>query len=374
MIKTTHIQHYIIPCVIALSSISSTLYAAPNLGKLADHWYVGGSIGQSNMDPDGGDIWRTTGGSDLAKKVYIGADISKQFGLEAFWADFGSAELTSKTNQSGKVNYKAIGANVVYNSPYKIAGIRPLGKLGVAKFSNKDKGDVVSKQNNMLTVFGGIGAEYDLSPNLTLRSEFEYYDKDINQFNVGVNWSPRYHDHSFLARQQHMPVAPQVIEKIVEVPVEKIVEVPVEKIVKVPVYVPNPAPKPKPAQYSIVHKTLSGGSHFSSGSSFLTFDGKDALNRLSQDLNNKRLSVKSILIVGHTDDVGSHESNQALSYNRANTVADYLTRKGVNRQFIRTQGAGETRPVANNNSEQGRAQNRRVEITIKGSSREILRR
>ena len=136
MIKTTKIQHYIIPCVIALSSISTTVYAAPNLGSLADHWYIGGSLGQSNLDPDGGNTWRTTGDTDLAKKVYIGTDISRQFGLEAFWADFGSAELTSKTNKTGKVNYKAVGANVVYNSPYKIAGIRPLGKLGVAKFNN----------------------------------------------------------------------------------------------------------------------------------------------------------------------------------------------------------------------------------------------
>ena len=375
MIKITTKQ-YIIPCVIVLSSLATTLYAAPNLGHLADQWYVGGSLGQSNMDPDGGNTWRTTGDTDLAKKVYIGTDISKQFGLEAFWADFGSADLVSKTNKTGKVNYKAVGANVVYNSPYKIAGVRPLGKLGVAKFSNKDKGDVVSKQNNMLTIFGGIGAEYDLSPNLTLRSEFEYYDKDINQFNVGVNWSPRYRDHSFLRRQQAKPVTPEVIEKIVEVPVKVPVEVPVyiPQPVVVKVAKPKPAPKPKPVQYKIVHKTLSGGSHFASGSAQLTFDGKDALNRLSQDLRNNKMSIRSITVVGHTDNVGSHQSNQVLSYNRANAVAAYLAMRGVDRQKIRTQGAGETQPVANNDTAQGRAQNRRVEITIKGSSKERVQR
>ena len=366
------IRPYIIPCIIALSSISTTLCAAPSLGHLADHWYIGGSLGQSNMAPDGGDTWRITGDTDLAKKIYVGTDISRQVGLEAFWGDFGSADLTSKTNKSGKVNYKAVGANIVYNSPYKIAGVRPLGKLGVAKFNNKDKGDVVSKQNNMLTIFGGIGAEYDLSPNLTLRSEFEYYDKDINQFNVGVNWSPRYRDHSFFVRQQVKLVEPEIIEKTVEVPVEKIVKVPV--YIPKPIYVPKPVAKPKPLQYKVVHKTLSGGSHFASGSSSLTFDGKDALNRLAQNLRNEKLSVKSILIVGHTDNVGSHQMNQVLSYNRANAVADYLAAKGVNRQLIHTQGAGETRPIANNDSEQGRAQNRRVEITIKGSSKEVVTR
>jgi len=374
MKKITKTQHYLIPCVIALSSISTTLSAAPNLSSLADHWYVGGSLGQSNMDPDGGNTWRTTSDTDLAKKIYVGTDISRQFGLEAFWADFGNAELVSKTNKSGKVNYKAVGANIVYNSPYKIAGLRPLGKLGVAKFNNKDKGDVTSKQNNMLTIFGGVGAEYDLSPNLTLRSEFEYYDKDINQISVGVNWSPRYRDHSFLARQQQVPVEPKIIEKIVEVPVEKVVRVPVEKVVKVPVFVSKPAPKPKPPQYKVVHKTLSGGSHFASGSANLTFDGRDALNRFAQDIRHRNISVSSIIVVGHTDNVGSHQANQILSYNRANTVAAYLASRGIERQKIRTQGMGETRPIASNDTAQGRAQNRRVEITIKGFSKEIVRR
>jgi len=353
-------KYYILPFTIALFSFSSATYAAPSIGSLANSWYVGGSLGQSNLDPDGGSTWRTTSDTDIAKKVYIGTDISRQFGLEAFWADFGNAEMTSKTNKLGKVNYKAVGANIVYNSPYKIAGFRPLGKLGVAKFSNKDKGDVISKQNHMLTIFAGLGAEYDLTRNLTLRSEFEYYDKDINQFNIGVNWSPRYRDHSFLARQQQKT---KIIEKVVEVPV----------------YIPQPAVKPKPVvkpksapklQYKIVHKTLSGGSHFATGSAQLTFDGKDALNRLAQDILSQKLSLKSLHIVGHTDDVGSHQANQALSYNRANAVAAYLSSRGINRQLMRTQGMGETLPVANNQSEQGRAQNRRVEITIKGSSKE----
>lgn len=381
----------------ALAGFTSLVNANP-FGSLADQWYIGGSIGQSNMSPDGGSTWKTTDDNDIAKKLYVGKDINKQLSLEAFWADFGDAKLTSNTNAKGAVNYSAIGANVVYKTPYMVAGLRPIAKLGVAKFNNSDKGDVSSTQKHMLTIFGGVGAEYDLSENLKLRSEFEYYDEDINQFNIGVNWSPQLRNGSFIGQQQ-APVPAKKETKIIYVPKKEIVPVYIPQPAPKPIIIREPAPKPiiirepapkpiiirEPApkpiiihkqapkpQYKVVHRTLSGGSHFASGSAQLTFDGKDALNRLSQDL--RKLSVKSIQITGHTDSVGSEQANRALSYNRANTVAAYLSSRGVNRGLISTQGRGESQPVANNKTKQGRAQNRRVEIAIKGSSTEIVRR
>ena len=370
----------IIPCLLMLSGISPA-QASP-LGNLADQWYIGGSLGQSNMDPDGGSTWQTTDDTDIAKKLYIGKDISPQLGLEAFWADFGDAELTSNSNAQGAINYKAMGANVVYKAPFNIAGLRPIGKLGVAKFNNSDKGDVSSNQKNMLTIFAGVGAEYDLSDKLKLRAEYEHYDKDINQFNIGVNWSPQSRGGSFIAQQQQAIPTPQK-PKIVFVPEPAPEPIIIEKpvIIEKKIIIQKPAPKPivihKPApkpQYKVVHKTLSGGSHFASGSAQLTFDGKDALNSLAQDIRNQKLSLKAIQITGHTDSVGSEQANRALSFNRANTVANYLSSRGINRGIIRTQGMGESQPVADNNTDQGRAQNRRVEIAIKGSSRQIVRR
>ena len=368
-----------------LGGVISPALAGP-LDSLADQWYIGGSLGQSNMNPDGGGTWSTTDDTDIAKKLYIGKDLSPQIGLEAFWADFGDAKLTSNSNAHGAVNYKAVGANVVYKAPFNIVGIRPIGKLGVAKFNNSDKGDVSSNQKHMLTIFGGIGAEYDLSDKLKLRAEYEHYDKDINQFNIGVNWSPQSRGSSFIAKQQQPmpepmpePQAPKIVYVPQPAPKPIIIEKPV--FIEKKIIVHKPAPKPivihKPApksQYKIVHKTLSGGSHFASGSAQLTFDGKDALNTLAQDIRNQKLSLKSIQITGHTDSVGSDQSNRALSFNRANTVANYLASRGINRGIIRTQGMGESQPIADNNTDQGRAQNRRVEIAIKGSSRQMVRR
>jgi outer membrane protein OmpA-like peptidoglycan-associated protein len=69
-------------------------------------------------------------------------------------------------------------------------------------------------------------------------------------------------------------------------------------------------------------------------------------------------------IYGHTDATGGDAINLPLSRNRAQSVADYLTTRGVARARIGTQGFGSSQPVASNNSEDGRSQNRRVEIKI----------
>lgn len=71
-----------------------------------------------------------------------------------------------------------------------------------------------------------------------------------------------------------------------------------------------------------------------------------------------------IEVAGHTDNVGTDAYNQALSQRRAQAVANYLGGKGVMQQRMMVVGAGETHPIASNDSEAGRAENRRVEITI----------
>lgn len=69
-------------------------------------------------------------------------------------------------------------------------------------------------------------------------------------------------------------------------------------------------------------------------------------------------------IYGHTDSTGSDAYNQTLSERRALSVADYLSGHGVQSARIATRGYGETQPVASNDTDEGRAANRRVEIKI----------
>lgn len=78
----------------------------------------------------------------------------------------------------------------------------------------------------------------------------------------------------------------------------------------------------------------------------------------------KKYDKTLVEIAGHTDNVGSDQSNQVLSQNRATTVSQYLVGKGVLQERTIIIGAGEKHPVASNDTEAGRAQNRRVEINL----------
>ena len=71
-----------------------------------------------------------------------------------------------------------------------------------------------------------------------------------------------------------------------------------------------------------------------------------------------------VLIVGHTDNIGSDDYNQDLSERRARSAGDYLVGRGIAVSRIRTVGRGEDEPVAGNSSEEGRLLNRRVEVAI----------
>jgi outer membrane protein OmpA-like peptidoglycan-associated protein len=74
---------------------------------------------------------------------------------------------------------------------------------------------------------------------------------------------------------------------------------------------------------------------------------------------------KTILeVAGHTDNVGSAQYNQALSQRRAQSVATYLENQGILARRVMTVGAGESHPIATNDTEEGRQANRRVELTL----------
>ncbi len=78
----------------------------------------------------------------------------------------------------------------------------------------------------------------------------------------------------------------------------------------------------------------------------------------------KEFNKNGINIVGHTDSTGSLQLNQNLSNHRALSVANYLTTKGIAGSRISAYGVGPSQPIASNDNQAGRAQNRRVEITL----------
>ncbi|MGB7740541.1 MAG: OmpA family protein [Steroidobacteraceae bacterium] len=107
---------------------------------------------------------------------------------------------------------------------------------------------------------------------------------------------------------------------------------------------------------------MPGGVTFAFDSSDLNSQFYPVLDKVAGTLGEYNKTV--IEVAGHTDSVGSAAYNQQLSERRATSVAAYLSSRGVDRSRMVTVGAGKDHPVASNETEEGRAQNRRVEITI----------
>ncbi|WP_260926248.1 OmpA family protein [Novosphingobium sp. 9] len=95
------------------------------------------------------------------------------------------------------------------------------------------------------------------------------------------------------------------------------------------------------------------------------------LDKVAASMNQYPNSL--IDVYGHTDSTGSDQYNMDLSQRRADSVASYLAMRGVNRNRIRTEGLGERYPVADNNTPEGRAANRRVEVKITPVSQDDTR-
>ena len=108
--------------------------------------------------------------------------------------------------------------------------------------------------------------------------------------------------------------------------------------------------------------TLSGGVLFRSAESTLLSSAQVKLDQVANALLDVR--ARNLIVEGHTDSQGSTSYNQDLSQRRADAVRDYLIQKGYPADRIQARGIGKGRPIADNASPEGRANNRRVEIII----------
>ncbi len=94
-------------------------------------------------------------------------------------------------------------------------------------------------------------------------------------------------------------------------------------------------------------------------------EGKAALDELLAKLQGMNTEV--MVNVGHTDSIGSDDYNQRLSMRRAEAVKAHIVSRGVDASRVYTEGKGETQPVADNTTAEGRAKNRRVTVEVVGT-------
>jgi OOP family OmpA-OmpF porin len=132
---------------------------------------------------------------------------------------------------------------------------------------------------------------------------------------------------------------------------------------------PPPPPAPEPAPDKPTAKAgdekieLSETVQFETDSAVLVDRSKQLLDEVVKVLNDNP-DLKKIVIEGHTDSQGTHPHNQKLSEQRVESVKAYLISKGVEPNRLRTKAFGDTKPIADNKTEDGRAKNRRVDFRI----------
>lgn len=112
--------------------------------------------------------------------------------------------------------------------------------------------------------------------------------------------------------------------------------------------------------------TFDNGILFATNKSELSAGSRDALTKFANSLKNS--PDTDITIYGHTDNTGTRAVNEQISKERAEAVANFLVGQGISRSRITTEGLAFDQPVADNNTAEGRAQNRRVEVYITANS------
>jgi outer membrane protein OmpA-like peptidoglycan-associated protein len=110
---------------------------------------------------------------------------------------------------------------------------------------------------------------------------------------------------------------------------------------------------------------------FAFDSDVLTDQGKEAREEYRTQLRPELSEAYAGIIIGHTDSTGNDQYNMDLSKRRAQSVADYLVSTGVDPDKLRVVGRGENDPIASNDTEEGRAENRRVDIIVVAEPRAL---
>ena len=113
----------------------------------------------------------------------------------------------------------------------------------------------------------------------------------------------------------------------------------------------------------VIQLIMPGNITFATDSAQIASSFYAPLNNLATSF--RSYNQNSIEVVGHTDSTGAHSYNMSLSQRRAQSVADYLLAQGVDATRLSTRGMGPDQPIASNDNAEGRAQNRRVEVTLR---------
>lgn len=337
-------------------------------------WYIGAGIGRSQASIDEERLRRSlqAGGStsvafdsrerDTAIKLYFGKQLNKNFALEFGYFDLGKfgfdAVTVPASTLNGQVGFRGVNLDLLAQLPLS-ERFSVYGRVGMhyaqarAHFTGNRLYAVTNPNpsERKLNPKVGLGMEYKFTEALAMRGEVERYrvndavgnrgDVDL----VSINLVYKLGRPASSAKMTYMAPPEPVPAPVVATPVP---------------------PAPPAAPVAVSEKvTMAAEALFGFDESALKPQGRAALDALLGQLQGMNTEV--MITVGHTDSVGSAQYNQRLAVRRADAVKAYVVSKGVEASRVYTEGKGETQPVADNGSAEGRAKNRRVTVEVVGT-------
>lgn len=324
------------------------------------YFYGGLSVGQSNSQINEQTTSNTLRGfaqtplsmgtdrDDAAYKLFGGYQFNRNFGVELGYFNLGKFSYAA-TMPSGPLNgrYEIEGANL------DLVGTMPLsqrwslqGRIGAqwaetrGSFSGAGllpatPGTRTQQDTNAKV---GLGLQYEISPSVLLRGEAERYRVkdsvnnwgDVNVYSLSLVFP--------FGRKAPRPAPPPPPAPVAVIEPPPPVAPPPPPVVMPPPPPPAPVAPPPPQRVHFAADSL-----FAFGKADLSPSGKTALDKFLSDLSGTHFST--IVVEGHTDRIGSEQSNQKLSQRRAETVRNYLVGAGVDAGKISASGKGESQPV-----------------------------
>lgn len=319
--------------------------------------YAGGKIGANRTDM-----------TDVSKKsaTATGLEAGYNWDMDGMLLGVdGFVDFNAKKKHSGgaggiapaSVNY----GSRVYGLDLKLGlpngNWMPYAKLGYARTDGR--GDPYASVIGDGGAHLGLGVEYKFAPQWSVAGEWTNGDGksgatelDNNNFTIGVNY--------YFGKPSAAPVAAPVPVAMKEEPSAAPVAAPAPVAMKEEHKAAPPAPKEVWRVIMEETPVRIEGANFDTASAKL----KPAADAKLQQVVDfaSRYPDADLEVTGHTDSVGKDAYNQKLSERRAAAVKEYLVKKGVAADRITATGYGETRPIADNSTAEGRAVNRRVEV------------
>lgn len=300
--------------------------------------YVGGKLGVNSANSTS---------TNTKTAVTYGAELGYNWtvqnmliGVDGFYD--ANDKATHDVSPAGQVNYGSNVGGLDLKLGLPMDNLLPYVKLGIGHLSGTSDASAFGKD----AFHGGLGLEYKFAPNWSVAGEWTTInakDQGVKFKNNNLTVNVNYYFGGHTPAPAPAPIAMPKAEPAPPPPA------------------PTPAPKVEKCENTIEHKKVSiEGANFATASAKLSHSADSQLDQVVDFA--KKNPGSAIQINGYTDNRGKKEYNVKLSQQRAESVKAYLVAHGVAAGSVSAKGLGMEQPVADNKTEAGRAQNRRVEI------------